>query len=172
MTPQRAGIVTAAGAFALDQLSKNALLYAAHFYVQPNQCHYVSGRALNVTPFFDIVMVWNCGISYGLFKATGLLGTVLLAVFSLAAVAALSWWLSRAETRFLGLGLGLIVGGALGNVVDRVIYGAVADFFDFHAFGHHWYVFNIADAAITVGVLVLIADAFVRGETRDPAKRE
>ena len=126
-------------------------------------------------PFFDIVMVWNRGVSYGLFQADGLLGTVLLTALSLAAVAALSWWLGGAKGRFLAAwALGLIIGGALGNVIDRVIYGAVADFFHFYAFGHDWYVFNIADAAITVGVIVLIADAFVRrdSETRDPATRE
>ena len=72
----------------------------------------------------------------------------------------------------MGLGLGLIIGGALGNVIDRAIYGAVADFFHFYAFGHDWYVFNVADAAITVGVVALIVDAFVHGKTRDPATRD
>jgi signal peptidase II len=74
----------------------------------------------------------------------------------------------------LGLGLGLIVGGAIGNVIDRVIYGAVADFFHFYAFGHDWYVFNVADAAITIGVIALIVDTFVHREkpgTRRPENR-
>jgi signal peptidase II len=95
-----------------------------------------------------------------------------LALFSVGAVAALSWWLRSAESRILGLGLGLIIGGAVGNLIDRVIYGAVADFFHFYAFGHDWYVFNIADAAITVGVIALIVDIFVHRETRDPATRD
>ena len=97
-------------------------------------------------------------------------GIVFLTLFSLAAVAALSWWLRSADRRFLALGLGLVIGGAIGNVIDRVIYGAVADFFHFHAFGHDWYVFNVADAAITVGVVALLLDAFVRPETKNEAK--
>jgi signal peptidase II len=166
MSPQRIGIVTAIAALVLDQLSKNLMLYGLGFAA------YGPGDRIPVLPFFDIVMVWNRGVSYGLFQAEGLTGTILLTIFSLSAVAALSWWLIKAESRFLGLGLGLIIGGALGNVIDRAIYGAVADFFHFYAFGHDWYVFNIADAAITVGVVALIVDAFVRGETRDPATRD
>lgn len=165
-SPQRIGIVTAVAALVLDQLSKNLMLYGLGFAA------YGPGDRIPVLPFFDIVMVWNRGVSYGLFQAEGLTGTILLTIFSLSAVAALSWWLIKAESRVLGLGLGLIIGGALGNVIDRAIYGAVADFFHFYAFGHDWYVFNIADAAITAGVVALIADAFVRGETRDPATRD
>jgi signal peptidase II len=167
ISPQRLGILTAAAALLLDQLSKNLLLYGAGFI------DYAPGDRIPVLPFFDIVMVWNRGVSYGLFQADGVWGTVLLAMFSFAAVALLSWWLRSAENRILGLGLGLIIGGALGNVIDRVIYGAVADFFHFYAFGHDWYVFNVADAAITVGVVTLIVDAFVhREKARDPATRD
>jgi len=166
MTPQRLGIVTAASALILDQITKNLLLYGLGFAA------YGPGDRIAVLPFFDIVMVWNRGVSYGLFQANGLWGTILLTAFSLSAVGALSWWLRSAESRVLGLGLGLIIGGALGNVIDRVIYGAVADFFHFYAFGHDWYVFNVADAAITVGVIALIVDAFVHGKTRDPATRD
>ena len=165
-TPQKIGITTAIGALVLDQVSKNLLLYGAGFIA------YQPGDRIPVLPFFDIVMVWNRGVSYGLFQSEGLWGTVLLTVLSLAAVAALSWWLRTAESRFLGLGLGLIIGGALGNVIDRGIYGAVADFFHFYAFGHDWYVFNVADAAISFGVIALIVDAFVHGKTRDPAIRD
>jgi signal peptidase II len=121
-------------------------------------------------------MVWNRGVSYGLFQAGGLTGTVLLTAFSLAAVAALSWWLRSADRRLLSWGLGLVIGGALGNVIDRILYGAVADFFHFHAFGRDWYVFNVADAAITVGVVALLVDAFARPEAknsdREPAIRK
>jgi signal peptidase II len=120
--------------------------------------------------------VWNRGVSYGLFQAGGPLGTIALTVFSFAAVGALSWWLKTAERRLLGLGLGLVIGGALGNVIDRLIYGAVADFFHFHALGRDWYVFNVADAAITVGVVFLLFDAFVRPEgansDREPVIRK
>jgi signal peptidase II len=83
----------------------------------------------------------------------------LLIGFSLGMSVVLTWWLFRAEGRWLALGLGLVVGGALGNVIDRCVYGAVADFFHFHAFGKSWYVFNVADAAIVMGVVGILIDA-------------
>ena len=170
MTPARQGVIVAAAALAADQIFKNVLLYGYDF------------RALGpfariqLAPFMDLVMVWNRGVSYGLFQAGGLTGTIVLAVFSLVAVGALSWWLRSADRLLLGWGLGLVIGGALGNVIDRILYGAVADFFHFHAFGYDWYVFNVADAAITVGVVALLADAFARPEAknsdREPATRK
>jgi signal peptidase II len=161
ITPLRWGIAAASVALAADQASKALLLYGCGFYDMG------PGEHVQVLPFFDLVMVWNQGISYGLFQSQGVWGTLLLTLFSLAAIAALSWWLTRAERVFPAFGLGLVIGGALGNVIDRIIYGAVADFFHFHAFGRDWYVFNVADAAITIGVVALLADAFVRpgGET-------
>ena len=111
-------------------------------------------------------------MSYGLLQTSGLVGTLLLTAFSLAAVAILSWWLSRSDRMSLTAGLGLIIGGALGNVIDRILYGAVADFFHFHAFGRDWYVFNVADAAITIGVVVLLVDAFARPELRSAGRRQ
>lgn len=170
MTPQREGIAAAVLALVLDQLSKNVLLYGFHFRdLGP-------AARIDVTAFLDLVMVWNRGVSYGLLPADGFVATAALTIFSLAAVVGLSWWLKGAERRLLGLGLGLVIGGALGNVIDRLIYGAVADFFHFHAFGRDWYVFNVADAAITVGVVMLLLDAFVRPEEarsdREPVIRK
>ena len=170
MTPPRQGVIVAAAALAADQIFKNVLLYGFEF------------RALGpfariqLAPFMDLVMVWNRGVSYGLFQAGGLTGTIVLVAFSLVAVVALSWWLKSADRWLLGWGLGLVIGGALGNVIDRILYGAVADFFHFHAFGYDWYVFNVADAAITVGVMALLLDAFARPEAknsdREPATRK
>jgi signal peptidase II len=160
MSPQRAGWIVAAAALLADQLSKNLLLYGWDF------------RALGpaarvpVLPFFDMVMVWNRGVSYGLLPASSAAGVVFWVVLSLAAVVALGWWLAKADNKILAVGLGLVIGGALGNVIDRVIYGAVADFFHFYAFGHDWYVFNVADAAITVGVPVLLLEAFIGAEKK------
>ncbi|HYM18010.1 MAG TPA: signal peptidase II [Micropepsaceae bacterium] len=165
MSVRRLGFIIAALALICDQAFKNWLLYGLSFRDLGPAAH------IDVLPFFDLVMVWNRGVSYGLLQAGGVMGTVILAVFSLAAVVALSLWLMKAERRFLGIGLGLVIGGAIGNVIDRVLYGAVADFFHFHAFGHDWYVFNVADAAITVGVVLLLADAFVRPEA-DTTDRE
>jgi signal peptidase II len=163
---RRAGWLIAVAALILDQASKNLLLYGFDF-----------GRLgplarIVILPFLDLVMVWNRGVSYGLLQAGSITGTVLLTGFSLIAVMVLSWWLTRADRLSLTAGLGLIIGGALGNVIDRILYGAVADFFHFHAFGRDWYVFNVADAAITVGVIVLLIDAFLRPETRSEGKRQ
>jgi signal peptidase II len=164
LSPRAVGLWAALAALIADQGSKLLLLYSFGFAANPL-------TRITVTSFFDLVMVWNRGISYGLFQADGVLGTVLLTAFSLAAMLALGWWMLRAERRFLAFGLGLIIGGAIGNVIDRILYSAVADFFYFHALGRGWYVFNIADAAITIGVLVLLADAFVSSEETGP-KRE
>ncbi len=161
MTPQREGWIVAALALAADQASKNLLLYGYDFYALG------PAARIDITAFFDLVMVWNRGVSYGLFQADGMTGTLLLTGVSLIAVLALSWWLRTADRRFLALGLGLVIGGALGNLIDRVLYGAVADFFHFHAFGYDWYVFNVADAAITVGVVALLWDGFVSGKPEE-----
>ena len=160
MTPLRVGWLVAAASLAADQLSKNWLLYGWDFR------ELGPAARIAVLPFFDLVMVWNPGISYGLFPAVGVGGVVFWVVLSLAAVVGLSWWLAKAENMLLAVGVGLVIGGALGNVIDRVIYGAVADFFHFYAFGHDWYVFNVADAAITVGVPVLLLEAFVGAEKK------
>jgi lipoprotein signal peptidase len=114
-------------------------------------------------PFgFDLTMVWNRGVTFGMLQAEGPLGQAVLAALALAIAAFLLRWMSRAENRTTAYALGAVVGGAVGNVIDRMRFGAVADFFDAHAWGWHWYVFNVADAAIVCGVLVLVADALFR----------
>jgi len=159
------GLIVAAVSLIADQLSKNLILYGLDFRALGPLAR------IDVLPFFNLVMVWNRGISYGLFPAGSFAAMLFLIVFSLVAVVALAWWLIKAERLLLGFGLGLVIGGALGNVIDRMIYGAVADFFHFYAFGHDWYVFNVADAAITVGVIVLLLDAFVRPEKESVGSR-
>jgi len=165
MTPHRAGWIVAVAAFLADQLSKNLLLYGWDFRALG------PAARIAVLPVFDIVMVWNPGVSYGLFPAGSTAGAIVLIVLSLAAVVALSYWMAKAERMILAVGLGLVIGGALGNVIDRMIYGAVADFFHFYAFGHDWYVFNVADAAITVGVVVLLLEAFIGVEKKSVGSR-
>jgi len=154
------GFIGAIVALVLDQATKLLLLYGFHFREM------LPGSIVPVLPFFNLVMVWNPGVSYGLFPASGPVGTTFLVLFSLAAVAGLGWWLWNAERRALTIGLGLVIGGALGNLVDRLVYGKVADFFHFHAFGYDWYVFNVADAAITFGVIALLYDALAPSEMR------
>lgn len=158
MTPREWGLASAAIALALDQGSKLLLLYGFHFIEM------TGSQSVPILPFFNLVMVWNPGVSYGLFPAHGPLGTALLAVFSLGAVAALSRWLWRAKSKVLAVGLGLVIGGALGNLIDRLIYQKVADFFHFYVRGYDWYVFNVADVAITIGVVALLYDALLRPE--------
>ncbi len=109
-----------------------------------------------VAPFLQIVLAWNKGVSYGLFPQDSLIGQYLLIVLSILACMFLWLWLARNDSPPTAAALGLIIGGAVGNVLDRIMYDAVADFFLFHAFGYSWYVFNVADIAIVVGVAVLL----------------
>lgn len=111
-----------------------------------------SRNKIAVTPFFDLVLVWNRGVSYGLLKQDSDAGRWALTGFALAAALALIFWLARLQTRLAASAVGLIIGGALGNAIDRLHYGAVADIFSFHVAGFNWYVFNLADAAIVAGV--------------------
>ena len=123
-----------------------------------------------VTPFLDLVFVKNIGISYSMFDQESYSGQIMLAAFGVAAAIALWIWLSRGTTgRLLAVSLGLIMGGAIGNAIDRVVLGGVADFFSLHAFGFYWYVFNIADVAIVAGVIGLLYDSLM-ASCKDAAK--
>ncbi len=115
-------------------------------------------RAIEVTPFFNLVMVWNRGITFGLF-GDAQWGRWAFAVLALAIVAILISWLARTSYRPAAFALGLVIGGAIGNVIDRIRWGAVADFLDFHLAGWHWPAFNVADSAIVIGVGLLLLEA-------------
>src|SRR6185437_4850527 len=117
------GLIAAALALIGDQGSKLFMLYGADFVHMP------PGSSIPVLPFFNLVMVWNPGISYGLFPAHSPLATAILVGVSVAAIAGLSYWLWGTHSRSLAIGLGLVIGGAIGNnLIDRVVYGRVADF--------------------------------------------
>jgi signal peptidase II len=117
---------------------------------------------VTVTPFLDLVFVKNTGISYSLFDMGSYTWQLALAAFSVVASAALWIWLARSgSSRLMAASLGLIIGGALGNGLDRVLLGGVADFFSMHAYGFYWYVFNIADVAIVAGVVGLLYDSLI-----------
>ncbi len=120
-----------------------------------------------VLPFFNLVMVWNRGVSFGLLSDADL-APYLMAGIAGSVVIGLVIWLARVAQRLLAVSIGLIIGGALGNIVDRLRLGAVADFVDLHAGGYHWPAFNVADAAITVGVAVMLIDGLLnrRGEPK------
>ncbi|HEX2449291.1 MAG TPA: signal peptidase II [Methyloceanibacter sp.] len=119
-----------------------------------------------LTPFFDLVLVWNQGISYGLLPQESALGRLGLILFAFGASLALAVWLARLDSRLAAASIGLIIGGAIGNAIDRIVYGAVADFFSLHALGLQWYVFNIADTAIVAGVVGLLYDSLFRGHKK------
>ena len=124
-------------------------------------------RTVPVTPFFNLVLAWNRGISFGLFDSQQVWIAWLLVVIAIVIVVVLAVWLGRAESRLLALALGMVIGGAVGNVVDRLRFGGpVMDFLDFHLFGYHWPAFNVADAAISVGAVALVLQSlFGRAKT-------
>jgi len=146
------GVATAVIVFALDQAHKYWML----------EIYRIADRGrVQITSFFDLVMAWNKGVSYGLFAQHSTTGRIVLIALSLVAVAALVIWMANSLTRLAALSIGLIVGGALGNLTDRILHGAVADFFHFHYAGFSWYIFNIADVAIVAGVIGLILEWIV-----------
>ncbi len=127
--------------------------------------------SLALLPVLNLTLVWNRGITFGLLTADALWGSLLLAAVALVVVVALAFWLRRAESRLVAVALGAIGGGAIGNVIDRLRYGAVVDFIHAHVAGWSWYVFNLADAAIVCGVAALVLDG-VRGSRRDSLAAE
>jgi signal peptidase II len=121
---------------------------------------YDAGSRIEVTPFFNLVMVWNRGVSFGLFQSDEN-GRWLLVGLTVAIMIGLLIWLRREDRPLARIGISGVLGGALGNVIDRASpRAAVADFFDAHFMGYHWPAFNVADMAITVAVAVLIWDSF------------
>ncbi len=117
-------------------------------------------RTIPVLPFLDLVIVWNRGVSFGMFGG----GTVppwAFVVLSGIISIALLVWLRRAESLWTQMAIGLVTGGAIGNVVDRILFGAVFDFIDVHVAGWHWPAFNLADSAITLGVVLLLVESLL-----------
>jgi signal peptidase II len=152
----RSGIIAALAVIGLDQASKLWLLRV--FDIAHN-------GAVKVTPFFDLVLALNTGISYGWFQNEGAVGQAILLAVKAIAVIVLAIWMARSRSRLATVALGLIIGGAIGNAIDRLAYGAVVDFALFHVqIGgkpFNWYVFNLADVAIVAGVAGLLYDSFV-----------
>jgi signal peptidase II len=163
VTPARLGATVALATVALDQASKLGLLFG---YDLPLR------EPVTLAPVLDLMVVWNRGISYGLFQQYSEAGRWALVALSVVAAIGLFLWMTRTASRFLSAALALVAGGAIGNAIDRVAYGAVFDFIHFHVGTWSWYVFNVADAAIVAGVVGLLYDGFVlerrRGREPDP----
>jgi signal peptidase II len=166
-SPLRPGVIAAIVTLALDQASKLWLLYVFD----------IGHRGtVKVTPFFDLVLAWNIGISFGWFQNDSQAAQIALMVIKAAAVIALAIWMARSRTVMATVALGLIIGGAIGNAIDRFVYGAVVDFALFHlqigGKPFNWFVFNLADVAIVAGVAALLYDSFLgTSEGYPPQKR-
>ena len=147
--PPALGGIVALVVVIVDQITKIAVL---------SRSDQLAVDSTPLTPFLDLTLQWNRGISFSLFARNSASAETVLLALTLAATALLAWWLARSRPRLPAAGLGLIIGGALGNAIDRIFHGAVVDYLDLHAFGRHFFVFNVADAAINIGVVLLIID--------------
>jgi signal peptidase II len=152
----RPGVIAALTVLVLDQASKLWLLYVFD----------IGHRgAVKITPFFDLVLAWNVGISFGWFQNDGAVAQIVLMIIKAVAVIVLAIWMARSRTQMATLALGLIIGGAIGNAIDHFAYGAVVDFALFHlqigGNTFNWYVFNLADVAIVAGVAALLYDSLL-----------
>lgn len=134
-----------------DQLSKWFILTNA-----------INTAKLEITPFLDFVLVWNTGISYGMFSGNGPTGRLVMVALTFLVCLIFLWMLAEAKTRLSASGIALIIGGAIGNVIDRIHHGAVVDFISLHYGDYYWYVFNLADIWITVGCIFVLIDSFMQ----------
>ena len=159
------GVGTAVAVVGLDQLSKYLVLQ--HFGVA--SC---IDRRETVTAFLDLVLTCNRGMSFGLFNSGRGLSVPLFSLAVIGVVAILLWWLSRAQSELLASAIGLIIGGALGNVIDRVRFGGVIDFLYFHLGSWYWPAFNLADSAICVGVAIMLFEGLLGRRNGLQAKQE
>ena len=148
------GLAAALAVFVADQASKYWVLHVLNL---PELGQVV------LLPVLNLTMVWNRGVTFGLLNGFGQWGTAALVVIALAVVVALAMWLRRAQSALMAVSIGAIAGGAVGNVLDRLRYGAVVDFIHAHIAGWSWYVFNVADAAIVCGVGALLLDSALTG---------
>ncbi|NPU11191.1 signal peptidase II [Bradyrhizobium sp. 83002] len=156
MTPRlRLGLIAGFATLVIDQASKLWLLYG---FDLPNR------GTVKVTPFFDLYLAWNIGISFGWLQNESALTQYALMAVKAVAVVLLGVWMARSETKLATTALGMIIGGAIGNGIDRLAYGAVVDFALFHieigGTVYNWYIFNLADVAIVAGVAALLYDSF------------
>ncbi|TAL00549.1 MAG: signal peptidase II [Rhodospirillaceae bacterium] len=153
------GIAAAAVAFGLDRLSKYIVVERVMRPAGVTETPFFTPKVIELLPIFDLRMAWNPGISFSLFNSGAALTVNLLLTIQVAITLGLTWYMTRLSGRWMQFAAGLIVGGAAGNILDRVTVGAVADFLDFHAGEWHFPTFNLADSCISIGVFLWLLDA-------------
>lgn len=147
-------IICVASIFFIDQLTKYLAL--ACFLDHP--------QTIELTSFLNIILVWNKGIGFGLLPAGNLTHVILLILLGLTLSALLIYFMIKAQTKWQLLSFSMILGGGISNIIDRIRFGAVVDFLDFHLFSYHWATFNVADSAITIGVVFLLIECLLKME--------
>ncbi len=153
------GLIIAIISSLLDQLSKWWFLEKtfALEYFNPI-ANFSLANGIHILPFFNLVTVWNKGVSFGILSNDAQMGAWLLAAMASIVVIILLFWLRKITTIWMASALGFIIGGAIGNIIDRLHFNAVFDYFDFHAMGYHWPAFNVADCFIFIGVGLILCD--------------
>jgi signal peptidase II len=166
-------LLVAFAVIAKDQLVKWMIIVNGFNEHNPNFFHWLvqpgdqfMHEPIRITGFLNFVMVWNRGVSFGMLQSHAAQMPMILSVMAIVICIGFFVWLWREPTPVNGLCGGLIIGGALGNVWDRWRFGAVADFFDFHIMGYHWPAFNIADSAITIGVVVMLVHTLFYSQSK------
>ena len=152
----RRGLLIALCVIALDQAAKWWILRSV---MNPPQL-------VEIMPMFNLVLTWNRGVSFGLFDAGSSAGPWILSGVALLIVGILIFWLRGAEGKLVSVAVGFIAGGAIGNVIDRIVHGAVVDFLDVYWGSYHWPAFNVADSGITVGAILLVIDSLFSGRAQ------
>ncbi len=153
------GLLTALVVLIADQVSKAAILGSP-----------AAEKPLELLPVFNLVLVWNKGISFGMFTNGSTWGPYALSALSLVIAAGFAVWLFKTHSRFLALATGMVIGGALGNIIDRLRFGGVVDFLDFHWQSWHYPAFNIADSAIVIGIAFIVFDGLFLGTKQDESQ--
>lgn len=152
----RRGLLIALCVIALDQATKWWILLSVM-----NPPHLIE-----IMPMFNLVLTWNRGVSFGLFDAGSAAGPWILSGVAVVIVAVLLYWLRGAKGKLVAIAVGFIAGGAAGNVIDRMVHGAVVDFLDVYWGSYHWPAFNVADSGITIGAALLVIDSIFSGQAQ------
>jgi signal peptidase II len=168
------GLVVAVAALIVDQVSKYVIVEQVMRPEGIVGTPYLTGKLIPILPFFQLRLSWNTGISFSMFSGGESTTTFILLAVQVTLSLGLIWYLRHLETRWMQVACGLIIGGALGNIVDRAMFGAVADFLDFYWGAWHFPTFNVADSCISIGAGMWLLDAVLArphdaDQTKDPA---